>query len=239
MKKIQLVSAAFCLLLITSCSMHFVRGNGRIVKEDRQLDSFNRVSLSSRGYLSIHQGDDEYVQIEYDQNLLPYVRSQVINGELRLGLERCYLSSMRTIRYKLYVKELASIHISGSADVAADTLISDDLTVSISGSGALVMGRLEADKLTIDVSGSGEATIESGRSIDQVISVSGSGDLDLSNLETRNSHIRISGSGEATVWVNHKMDAKLSGSGDLYYYGNPKINVRTSGSGKVESLGDR
>ncbi len=239
MKKLLTLTLFVSMFILASCSMHFVIGDGNIIKEDRTLKAFSRVSISGAGYVSIHQGDEEHIQIECDENLIPFVKTQVINGELKIRLEDCLLSPSKTIRYKLYVKDIESIKVSGSADIMIGTLISEDLTIDISGSGNLVMGRLESKTLEIDISGSGEATIESGRSTDQVISIRGSGDLDLADYKTQNSYIKISGSGLATLWVENKMDVKLSGSGDLFYYGNPKIDIKTSGSGDVKSLGTK
>ncbi len=237
MKKLMTLTLIIGLFLLTSCSMHFVMGDGNIIKEDRTLKSFSRVSISGAGYVSIHQGDEEYIQIECDENLLPFVKTQVINEELKIRLEDCLLSPSKTIRYKLYVKDIDAIKVSGSADIMVGTLISENFALNISGSGNIVMGRLEAKTVEIGISGSGEAKIESGKSTDQVISISGSGDLDLANHETQNSYIKISGSGLATIWVENKLDVKLSGSGDLFYYGEPKINIKTSGSGEIKSLG--
>jgi hypothetical protein len=237
MKKLLTLALFGSMLLLASCAMHFVIGDGNIIKEDRTLKSFSRVSISGIGYVSIHQGDEEHIQIECDENLLPFVKTQVINEELKIRVEDCLLSPSKTIRYKLYVKDIDAIKVSGSADIMIGTLISEDFGLDISGSGNIVMGRLEAKTLEIDISGSGEAKIESGRSTDQVISISGSGDLDLANHETQNSYIKISGSGLATIWVENKLDVKLSGSGDIFYYGDPKIYIKISGSGDVKSLG--
>ncbi len=239
MKKLLTLTLFISMFLLTSCAMHFVVGDGNIAKQDRPLNAFNRISISGAGYVSIHQGDEEHIQIECDENLLPFIKTQVINGELKIRLEDCLLSPSKTIRYKLYVKDIEAIKLSGSADIMIGTLISENLAVDISGSGNLVMGRLESKTLEIHISGSGEVTIESGRSTDQVISISGSGDLDCAGYETQNSYIKISGSGMATVWVKNKMDVKVSGSGDLFYYGNPKIDIKTSGSGEIKSLGSK
>src|SRR5690242_12646963 len=78
---ISVLSAAAGSLLTAGCLSisdgHTVHGSGNVVTEARPVSGFDRVSVSGAGQLKVTQGDAESLTIETDDNLLPYIRSEV------------------------------------------------------------------------------------------------------------------------------------------------------------------
>lgn len=236
------------LLLLTGCA-HFdiegafdrvtVRGSGTVVSESRDVRGFREVALTGVGEVIIEQAGEESLTIEAEDNILPRLRSTVEGDRLVLGVERgVSVRPTRSIVYRLKVKEIEGLEISGSGKMTVPSLRSQELRLRLPGSGAIRLDRLTADRLQTRISGSGDVRA-AGTVGDQEVSISGSGDFDGRDLESRSAEISISGSGESTVWARERLSARISGSGDVDYYGSPEVTKRISGSGSVRSRGDR
>lgn len=236
--------AGFSLLTLglTSCmdlgGWRTVHGSGTIVSEPRSVSQFDQISVSGSGQLLISQGQEEALTIEADDNLLPLIKSEVVNGHLRIGPDHVNLRPAKTIRYQLKLKNLKALHLSGSLNAESGPLKTESLALHISGSGKFHIGGLETGELSTHVSGSGDTRI-AGRTRVQNISISGSGNHEAPNLQSNEATVGISGSGHATLWVKEALTANISGSGDVEYYGSPNVTSHTSGSGRVHSRGGK
>jgi len=215
-----------------------ISGSGHVVTEPRLVSGFDRVRIGGSGHLTIQQGDEESLTITTDDNLLPYLKSSVGGGELRIGTDNVNLRPTHGIQYLLKLKRLRGVHLSGALEADADRLQTDDLAFSISGSGRIGIGRLEARNLDVQVSGSGDIRL-AGKVEGQHIGISGSGDYHAENLESDRVEAGISGSGTLTVWAKSALNAGVSGSGEINYYGSPRVDAHTSGSGHVRNLGNK
>ena len=169
-----------------------------------------------------------------------YVTSEVRGGTLLLGFQEEGLDSYSptSLKFTLTVEELSGLAVSGSGDIATDSLETTDLDIRISGSGEVQIGSLTADSLDVQINGSGEVDL-AGDATTQSMGVSGSGELRAGDLKGEDVEVDISGSGAATVWATESLDVSVTGSGSVGYYGNPTIDVSSSGSGGAKSLGDK
>ncbi len=235
----KLTTIILLLTLFGGLSAKTVRGSGEITKQIREVSDFHKVELKGFGTLVLIQGETESLEIECDDNILPYIKTKVIDKTLSIKYKNVRLKPTEEIVFTLFLKELSSIEISGSADVISDKLETPDLEVDISGSSDINIEKLIAESLEIDISGSGEINIGSGTATKQDFSVSGSGDYFAGNLKSEAVDLSISGSGKAEVWATEKIDIDVSGSGRISYYGTPQVSISTSGSGNVKSLGEK
>ncbi|MDQ4143260.1 MAG: DUF2807 domain-containing protein [Actinomycetota bacterium] len=240
-KKSHLLSIAAVAVLLSGCSITFIdRGNeqpegdaasspgappetavpsglvvgsGRVINEAREVSDFDRVVLRGSGRLLIEQTGTESLSVEAEDNILPLVTSEVSGRVLELGLRPgSRIRSARPIVYRLTMKDLHGIEVSGSGDVSASAVSTDRLAVRGSGSSDMTFdGR--ADRLEVEISGSGTYNGE--------------------RLESREATVDISGSGDATVAVSDRLQAAVSGSGNVTYLGEPVVTRRISGSGSI------
>jgi hypothetical protein len=198
--------------MLTACSV--TTGSGNVVSESRTVSGFTKIDLSGAGDVIIEQNGTEALTIEAEDNLIPKLTSEVVNGTLRLG-EKSNLTIHLTkpVTYRVSMKDVSGLMISGSGTVTASTITAPSLAVDLSGSGKITVG----------------GTVEQ-----QHLKISGSGEYRAKDLQTKVASAEISGSGNATVTVSDKLDAQLSGSGQLTYYGNPpQVTREVSGSGRV------
>ncbi|GAP07042.1 MAG TPA: DUF2807 domain-containing protein [Anaerolinea thermolimosa] len=245
--KFRLLFVIIILAFVTTTACGFsinlgnerIRGSGNVVTETREVSGFNKVLLSGTGELIVTQGDKEALSVETDDNLLPYIITEVNNGQLELKLKpRLSLLFNTRLIYHLTVKDLNEIQIAGSGKVTIDRLNTSRLDLNTSGSGKFEIDDLQADSLSATTSGSGQFVI-SGKADNVSVEINGSGKFACPDLESRNVTVRINGSGEVTVWAKDTLDVRISGSGAVRYYGNPQIDQSISGSGNVRRLGDK
>jgi carbon monoxide dehydrogenase subunit G len=237
MKKAALLTLVLVALLLGAC----VRGSGTIVTDSREVGSFRHIAMGGSGEIFISQGTAETLVVEADDNLLPYIRTEVRGNTLELGLNAPTFTSIwasRSIRYIITVRDLESVRISGSGDANIASIEADRFSIHVSGSGDVTVARLVANHLETRVSGSGNILV-AGTVDEQSVEISGSGKYRAADLASNSARIRVSGSGEATVWAASELNARISGSGNVSYYGNPTTNTSTSGSGTIRGLGGR
>jgi hypothetical protein len=214
-----------------------IEGSGHIVKEERPVSDFSRVSLRGSGDLNVTQGEHESLWIEADDNILPLIETEVRQGMLSIGpKERRELRPSQPPKINLTVKKLEGLSLSGAVALKVSNLTAEKLDVTTTGSGEITMDGLTANALVVSRSGSGSCTL-TGRADTQAIHLRGSGEYRASKLEGRSVTLTISGSGHAVIWAKENLDIKIMGSGRVEYYGQPRITQDVRGSGRVVSLG--
>lgn len=189
-------------------------GSGNVISESRPVKDFTGVELSGSGKLIIEQSDVESLTIMADDNLLPELTAEVRDSKLLLGT-RNFISINPTgfVTYKLLVKNLNSIGISGGAEID-------------------VKG-LRTDSLTVGVSGAGDMTI-TGETNDQTIAISGAGKYHAEGFKSKKASVSISGIGSALLAVSDSLDVHVSGAGEVEYIGDPHVTQDVSGAGTVK-----
>jgi len=215
-----------------------IEGSGNMITENRDVRGFDRVNLAGFGEVTIEVGDEESLTVTTDDNIMPYVRTEVKNNTLVLdfdekGFVRNY-NSTDGIKFKVVVKELSRVSISGAGSMTINELETENLQVDLSGAGTLKVNSLTADELVIHQSGAGTVVV-SGKVIGQELSHSGLGSFFAADLESETAIVEISGAGSATLWATESLDVDISGLGHVVYYGNPRILQRISGLGNLIS----
>jgi hypothetical protein len=238
---LSVISILFCSCegMDAALNLQRIQGSGKVAQEKREVHGFSAVNFGGSGELSIRQGNEESLAIEADDNILPYIRSDVESGRLVIGFKRgVSVSRSSPIRYTLMVKELNALDLSGSGKTHTGPLTSEDFKAHLSGSGEIRMEALDATTLAAEISGSGNMEIP-GKVNRQQINISGSGRYYAPDLESQSADVSVSGSGDCTLRVEQSLSAHISGSGSVEYYGNPSVTKKVSGSGRVSRLGDR
>ncbi len=105
-------------LLLTACSYGgvnisvnsiTVNGSGTITTQERTVSDFSKVELQSIGNLTIKQGDSESLTVKADDNLLPYITTDVSGDTLVIGMKpNTNPIPSKTIEYTLTVKSISS-----------------------------------------------------------------------------------------------------------------------------------
>jgi hypothetical protein len=217
-----------------------------IKSEKRLVSGFDRVSVRNYGNVVLEQGDTEGLVIEADEELLQRIKSQVQDGRLTIGFdvqrwewltEWMKLSALadKKIRYQINMRQINGISLSGSVDLQAVQIKSEDCSISISGSAKVQIGQFEGTKLANSISGSGIIEL-AGSAQRHTLHISGSGTIKAADFVTQETDIHISGSAKALVKVAQTLNVHISGAGDVQYLGQPQVRQHISGVGRVRQV---
>lgn len=190
-----------------------VTGSGVPATQERSVSDFDAIELRGVGALTVSQTGTESLVIEADDNLLEHLTTEVRDRRLILGTRKgVNLHARLPLRYRVTVRELRGLDVSGSGSIEASDIATTHIIVAISGSGS------------ITIAGQGER---------QELAISGSGNYDAADFATATTAISVSGSGSAIVHARDTLDIAISGSGRVEYLGEPAITRRISGSGTI------
>lgn len=198
------------VLTVTSLAACTV-GSGDMSQSEREVSGFDRISLSTSGDVIVQVTGTESLEVEAEDNILPLLTTDVVDGVLVLGSDRPF-STNRGITYRITAETLTGIEVSGSGDVEALAIDASTFTVAISGSGSVEPSGV-CDTLGVDVSGSGTFVG--------------------TELECGVGGVSVSGSGDASVDISDVLDADISGSGSIEYLGDPELRSDVTGSGSI------
>ena len=215
-------------------------GSGHVSLEDRPVSGIHRVTLTGVGQVFITQGEDESLTVEASERLIPYVRAQVNDGTLTLGLAPGSEARTRRIRppeckYVLTVQTLTGLCLSGIGDIHVVTLDTDRLEVRLSGAGDVQVGSLDAKELVVWLDGIGNVSL-AGQVTKQRVAIGGSGTYRADALRSEAASLEIDGSGDATLWAEKTLHVRISGGGSVKYHGTPEIAETIAGVGRLTPL---
>ena len=235
----KLLIAIFALISLNSfCQLwETIKGNGQIKKETHQVSAYT--SLLSKGSMNVQiaYGNSNNVVVEADENLLPYIETNVEDGKLIIKAKK-NVNLKSTSKMVVYVSmtKINSLQLNGSGNINGEGAFSnpDKTDIGISGSGNIKLSFDSFGDLDLSLSGSGNMDLKSTATNNISAAVSGSGNIECSDISSNDVDAKISGSGNIKVYANKSIDAKISGSGNVYYKGSASnISSKIAGSGKV------
>lgn len=245
MKKAAILTLMIFAIISMACTVSGIsvdinraEGSGVLVKENRTVDEFSEIALSSIGNLYITQGDENRVVIEAEDNIITRLTTENRGNRLVIGMERGFnLVPTREINYYVTVKDLNLIQITGAGKVEMNSLTTDNLYLNMTGLGSMEIKSLNADSLDVMISGAGDVNI-AGEVVNQKVNISGAGNYRADDLHSQNASITVSGLGNSDLWVDQSLHVIISGGGNINYYGSPEIDRTITGLGKLTSQGE-
>lgn len=225
------------ILFVFATFMSFAqtKGNGKVVSEERNVDNFRALKVSSSADVYIRQGPQS-VTVKTDENIQEFIKTEVEDGVLNIGTEGRGFRSVNTLEIYVTVPNLDKIISSGSGDVEFDgSYKANDLYISLNGSGDLE-AEFDVTNLELKVVGSGDTDI-SGIMGMLKITVAGSGDVDAENLKLEECYIKNSGSGDLSLEGKaNVLTVHQNGSGDLNASRFTAVSATVSNSGSADIM---
>jgi len=229
MKTLRIVFTLIIALQLMGCQ-ETIEGNGNEVTENRILNDFDKIKISGMFEVVLEEGDPG-IKIETDENLIPYITTEVENEVLRIATGDVTLSAEKLL-LTIYYDNLNELDFSGAVKLStSNVLYGDKFKLGISGAGS---GDLEVDlnQLTIEVSGGAELNLI-GRANVSSYDISGAGEVNAFELFSKEVYIDLSGAGEVNVNVESELDVEVSGAAEVNYIGSPNIREDISGAGSL------
>ncbi|APV50660.1 hypothetical protein BWI17_13760 [Betaproteobacteria bacterium GR16-43] len=237
LNRILPLALAFFVPFATAAS-ESLTGSGRSVTETRNVSGFTGVAFALPGKLQVTQGDKESLTLTADDNVMLVIETVVEKGTLKLKFARDNINVRNAkIAAVLTVRNLESLAVAGSGDVASGPLKAQKLAVMIGGSGNVSIDTVNAFEVNVRIGGSGDLAVGGGHAEALTVAIGGSGTLKAPKLESKRAKVSIGGSGDASVWARETLNVSVAGSGSVRYYGDPALEKAVVGSGEVRRAG--
>jgi hypothetical protein len=211
MRKIPIVLLAGCAVLVVGCHLPGIRGNGQIKTEERPIAAF--ANLDTGGAFEVEwQSGSPALRITTDENLLPYIESDVSDDTLRL----------RT-REHVWPTRGIKVVISSPTRTGA----------RMRGAVKLTVKQLSGPTFALESKGASEVTLDG--SVDRLlVDMTGASQLAADGLQAKTAEISTTGAGDAEVAVTDTLKVVITGAGKVTYSGNPPmIKKQITGAGTI------
>ncbi|MCB0667608.1 MAG: DUF2807 domain-containing protein [Saprospiraceae bacterium] len=202
------------LLLFSSCTKDIIRGNGKIVTEDRQVEPFSEVQVVGNFDLNIHYGNDRSVKLETDANILPFLLTEVDDDVLHISYESDQVVINDRSTVTVTIPEIKNIVAVGNPSV-------------------LVSGNFSNADLEFSGTGNGSFDLNRGPLERADITTSGNFHVNAFDTEIESCLVMMHGQGRAELKVEHELEVEINGNGRVYYKGDPTVITTINGNGKV------
>lgn len=241
MKTTKFLSTFLFVSLLTGMTSLFagcdivggIKGDGNVLKETRQVKSFDAIDVSGGFDIVLKQGTAESVTVEADANLLPVIRTEVTGNTLVIETKKP-VNRPTVMKVYVTVVNLKAIDVSGAVDIETDGRLSvPELFIDGSGASDSDM-ELAVDRLKLDLSGASKMKFR-GAARDVEMDLSGASDIFAYDLLAENYDLEISGAGNAQINVSKRIRAEISGAGSVRYKGSPsQVDQSVSGAGSIK-----
>ncbi len=180
-------------------------GSGRVITEARPVSGFVSLSIGGVARLFVEQTDTESLTITAEDNVLPHLMSDVTDGRLILGPEEnLNFENVAEIVYRLTVKSLSDIAISGVIIADATGIDTDVLDVITSGVSTLrISGNVRRQNVVV----SGVSTYDAGDLVSEEATINGSGVFTV------------------ILRVSEQLGGDVCGAGSVEYMGDPQVTL--------------
>ncbi len=233
---LPLLLAATALLSFSSQNNERIKGNGNVKEESREASAFTDISTSGVYKVIIEQGNTHSIRVEAEDNLLPYIVTDISRGELSIHSKKGYnIQPTKDIKVYITLQKVEKLSASGASGFTSrGKLTSDRILLDLSGAADANLD-IRTHELKVGVSGAGNITLK-GNTDKADYGVSGSADISALDLTTDEAKLGISGTGKANVFVQKSLNVVISGMGNVKYKGEPSINQIISGMGKISKI---
>ena len=187
-------------------------------EQSRTVPAFTTISNSGPISISIDVGKAQSVVASGNEKFLSLVKSEVVDGELRISLKER--------------------NVSGSLGDPKVTITMPALTrFTMAGAGEATITHMSGDALTVEYSGAGSLKAD-GKVKTLSLQIAGVGSIDTHKLLAEKVSVDVGGVGNVKVYASDSLDARVGGVGSLTYYGNPhNVSKSAGGIGSI-SKGD-
>ena len=216
--KTLLITLAVIIIIIffikNNLTKNKIQGSGNIISESRELNNFTSIILLGSIDVNIKTSESNNCVVVADDNLIPYIKTEVVNNKLNISLNESYSSEEKLV-VNINTPNYDEVSLSGSGNINILDFKNNNLSLNISGSG--------------NITGNGEVET-------LVVKINGSGNLMSKEIKSKSATITINGSGDGEVFASDSISAKINGSGNIKYFGNPgNIDTILNGSGDIKS----
>ncbi|QNA87928.1 DUF2807 domain-containing protein [Massilia sp. Dwa41.01b] len=182
----------------------------------RAAAPFTSISVQGPISVTVDAGKAQTILVRGNDRFVSGLTSEVVNGELRLGMRDKNLSAGKgEQRVLVTVPALRAFKAEGAGETLLNNIRGERFDLSYRGAGRLVInGQVKSLKMRAE----------------------GVGEVDAKALVANEADVRFQGIGDVKVHAKDRLDTVVQGMGTLTYYGKPRnINNSVQGIGSVDA----
>jgi hypothetical protein len=217
----------FCLMAGVSMAANTQGDN--LVKEERALSGFKKISVRNAINLVVKQGSAEKVTVEASEDVIHHLYTEVAAGELSIGIKG---SVHNTGEMNVYVtvKELNRIESSSAAVVQVEGKIETGEMKIASSSASSVKMEVSCEKLEISTSSASKVQV-TGTAKSLITDSSSASSINSTELKAEKGELEASSGASVKVQVTKEVDARASSGAGITITGNPASRNSEGSSG--------
>lgn len=199
---------------IGSMVFNRVQGSGVMKSEKREVSGFSKIDGSGAINVEVSIQENFNVEIEADDNLLQYIKTEIDGDSLKIYSEG-RLSHQNPVNVKIGMPALNGLEISGASKATAANITGEEISLNASG----------ASRINI----SGEVKNLQSKA-------NGASAIDAESLKTENAEVKVNGASKTTVFATNDLIAKANGASRIVYVGEPaNIEQKSNGASSIKS----
>ena len=206
--------------------------------DTRNVSDFTGIEASGKFDITVVKGDTESLTIEADDDVLPYVRSKVKEGELCLYVKKGIfrkIANSKSIKATIVMKNMKEVSLSDACKLTSNDLFTPKkFKGECSGTSSMSIN-VNAEKVSIECSDASLVDLK-GSAVKIEIEMSGSSILRAEDFTARTADIETSGTSSVTINVTDVLKVEASKASQVYYKGSPVVKIESSGESKVKQI---
>ena len=226
-RNLQLFSALLFSLFFSACKKEnrcdCFKRTGSIEIETRNVSNFDKILVEDNLNVFITQAPVFEVKIESGDNLIPLIKTEVVEGTLILkNNNRCNWTRSYKKPFNIYIQMPVIKYITsdGSGDIkSVNTITTSDFEIQTKSSGNIEL-TINNSKITSHMHGSGDVTLH-GSTQEHSCSIGGSAFLYCKDLLTSYTWVQSYTTGLCYVAAKDTLIARIDEVGDIYCYEHP------------------
>jgi hypothetical protein len=211
------ISALLLLSIVAGCGAEpefpgasgVIAGAGDVVTEIRDLAPFTRVSVGAGFKVIIGEAAEQEVTVGAQQNLLPAIRTEVLDGQLIVTIPLPGVNATKPLTLTLRMTQVDSVALSA---------------------GAVGFVEHTGEALNVDVSGGAEITVI-GDTRDLALTASSGSHAKLAELVAQDAEINVNDGSSAELTVTGVLVGKADGGATVMLTRKPARNEVVTSSG--------
>jgi hypothetical protein len=240
---IKIIIGFILSLLFSSCqhkielgdAFSSIEGSETIISEKRNLSDFDKIDVSQAINVELTQGKTFFVEVETNDNIMPYLSTEVSGGTLKIYYNKKFNSFRNTdTKIKITMPELEKISASSASSVVSKSNFSGNKIQMKTSSASTVEMTLEYDVVNVDASSASNLTLK-GLALENYFESSSASVIDAQALKANMVEAEASSGSNIYVFPIKQLTAKAS-SGSVVTLKNKAESetVKTSSGGSID-----
>ena len=209
-----------------------ITGSNVMAVESRTVATFDEVTLSAVGDVSITIGTPQSGTVTVDDNIMPYLQTVLSGSRLKIRIQAGITATDYDLTVGNVVAAIEALTLAGVGNLTVQGQVqTGHIDLTLAGVGNIVLDS-ETDRLNSLLAGVGNFVL-TGSTQHHACVIGGSGDLSAFGLTADTCQVTIAGEGNAQVHAADHLDVVIAGIGTVYYHGQPTLVTTITGTGSV------